>query len=460
MKNNDINDIVNYILNNIKKRFSFLGLKNIDVLNVIKKQSFLVANYDFESFKKQLYDNVNNYYFDFLSLKIKKQKFEITDDFIDSFINENVENITKIENLILFLEKLNIDLTKEVYELIIKNKKINLLIQEIINSKKIKQGYLFELTDNFNVINIFEIYCSINGIRIIEEKTDKLSISRDSNNLKALDSLSCYMKDISKIPLLTSEEEYELALKIQNDNDASAKRKLIESNLRLVIFVAAKYTRLGLPFEDLIQEGNMGLIKAADKFDISKGCRFPTYAMYWIKKCIKESLTDKSRLIRIPRFKALELMDYRNKKEQLIKKQNNDLTFNDISDKLNIKLSEVIEYEKLLLDVCSINQQQSKDVEIPLVDMIADDSGVNVEDTVLKKIENEKLRCMLETLTDKEKIVIMCRYGFFDGEIISLSKTAVKLYENQLTDRVITREGVRLIEKKAIKKLKVKQLEN
>lgn len=262
-----------------------------------------------------------------------------------------------------------------------------------------------------------------------------------------LNLISLYLSDLREHELLSKEEEFELLKRIKEDNDEEAKNKLILSNLRLVISVAKKSLGNGLPLIDLISEGNIGLLKAIEKFDRSKGHRFSTYAVWWIRQSIKKSIINIGRDIRIPSYKHEQLSKVNKLINEYVYEHGENPTIEYIAEYLNIKPSKVVLLINEFQDVVSFNETIGDNIF--LEDVIGKDD--DVEENIIKEEQILEMRELLDKiLTDREREILELRYGLYNSKIHTLKEIGEILK--------ITRERVRQIEKKAITKLK-RQLE-
>ena len=256
--------------------------------------------------------------------------------------------------------------------------------------------------------------------------------------------ISLYLNDIQKYELLTKEEEYELLRKIREDKDEDARHLLILSNLRLVISVAKKSMGNGLLLIDLISEGNIGLIKAINKFDYEKGHRFSTYAVWWIKQSIKKAVINKGRDIRIPSYKYEQLSKVNRTIMEYISEFGETPTTKYIADKTELKESKVVLLLNEFQDILSLNETIGDNIF--LEDVIG--ASDNIEEKIIKEDQLAEMRDLLDNiLSDREKEILELRYGLYDNKIHTLKEIGDMLS--------ITRERVRHIEKKAITKLKL-----
>ena len=256
--------------------------------------------------------------------------------------------------------------------------------------------------------------------------------------------ISLYLNDIQKYELLTKEEEYELLRKIREDKDEDARHLLILSNLRLVISVAKKSMGNGLLLIDLISEGNIGLIKAINKFNYEKGHRFSTYAVWWIKQSIKKAVINKGRDIRIPSYKYEQLSKVNRTIMEYISEFGETPTTKYIADKTELKESKVVLLLNEFQDILSLNETIGDNIF--LEDVIG--ASDNIEEKIIKEDQLAEMRDLLDNiLSDREKEILELRYGLYDNKIHTLKEIGDMLS--------ITRERVRQIEKKAITKLKL-----
>ena len=262
----------------------------------------------------------------------------------------------------------------------------------------------------------------------------------EENNLNLI---SLYLSDIQKFHLLSKEEEYELLKKIREENDEQARQLLILSNLRLVISTAKKLLGNGLPLIDLISEGNIGLIKAINKFDYNKGHRFSTYAVWWIKQSIKKAIINTGRDIRIPSYKYEQLAKVNKVITDYVAQHGESPSTSYIANEVELKESKVILLLNEFQDVISLNETIGDNIY--LEDIIGKND--DVEEKIIKEDQLSEMRDLLDnTLTEREKEILELRYGLYNNKIHTLKEIGSILN--------ITRERVRQIEKKAIIKLK------
>ena len=310
-------------------------------------------------------------------------------------------------------------------------------------------------SDTLNLIidDISDEGVDFNSIEPVEEDDDTIAIEEPKtqeslNSVNSDDSVRIYLQQIGKIPLLTPEEELEVAKKIYETQSEIARKVLINANLRLVVSIAKKYIGRGLSFLDLIQEGNMGLIKATEKFDYTKGYKFSTYATWWIQQSITRAIADKARIIRLP----IHLIESINK----IKKATMDLTTElgripvkqEIADKMGIPVSKLTSIIKATQSTISIDTPTGqKDDSNKIIDYIVDESTIAPDSLVSQESMLDDIKDMLEQLSQKERDVLILRFGLNNDGNKKILDEIGSIYG-------VSRERIRQIENRAISKLK------
>ena len=273
-------------------------------------------------------------------------------------------------------------------------------------------------------------------------ENDMGEVSKEFANLD--DSVKMYLKEIGSIPLLTKEEELELAKKV-SEGDELAKQKLVESNLRLVVSVARKYLRKGMPMLDLIQEGTLGLIKAAEKFDYTKGFKFSTYATWWIRQGITRAIADQARTIRVPVHMVEKINKLSSVSALLAAELGRDPKPEEIADKMDMSVNKVVEVINVSQKPTSIESTVGKEDDTELEEVLPDKNALSPEEIVTASLLKEQIEEILGTLTEKEKGVLELRFGLNGGERHTLEEVG-KAFN-------VTRERARQIENKALRKL-------
>ena len=285
----------------------------------------------------------------------------------------------------------------------------------------------------------------------IEDLKEVEDIKVEDINLSNLEGVSTddpvrmYLREIGRIPLLTYEDEIELAEKILEGNE-EAKQKLAESNLRLVVSIAKKYVGRGMLFLDLIQEGNMGLIKAVEKFDYTKGYKFSTYATWWIRQAITRAIADQARTIRIPVHMVETINKLIRTSRHLLQRLGREPTPEEISEELEMPVEKVMEIQKIAQDPVSLETPIGEEDDSHLGDFIQDEDSPAPHDAAAYTLLKEQLEEVMNTLTPREAKVLKLRFGLEDGKARTLEEVG-REFE-------VTRERIRQIEAKALRKLR------
>ena len=259
------------------------------------------------------------------------------------------------------------------------------------------------------------------------------------------DPVRMYLKEIGKVPLLTNEEEIALAKRIENGDEA-AKKKLAEANLRLVVSIAKRYAGRGMQFLDLIQEGNLGLIKAVDKFDYRKGFKFSTYATWWIRQAITRAIADQARTIRIPVHMVETINKLIRVSRQMIQELGREPSPEELAERMELPVEKVREIQKISQEPVSLETPVGKEDDSPLGDFIRDDNIPVPADEATFVLLKEQLLEVLSTLTEREQRVLRLRFGLDDGKARTLEEVGKEFN--------VTRERIRQIESKALRKLR------
>lgn len=259
--------------------------------------------------------------------------------------------------------------------------------------------------------------------------------------------IKLYIKDIKNIPLLSASEELELALKIKKGNKA-ARAKMIRSNLRLVINIAKRYSYLGVPMMDLIEEGNLGLMKAVEKFNPKRGFRFSTYAAWWIRQFITRAIANQGKTVRVPVYMVELAMRFKKVSEQLSHKHKHRPRMSDIAKKMKISVKRVKLLNKMITKITSLNAPVGDDGgNAQFIDLLGDDALAIDQKNAVDFLQNDRIKELLTRITPRERRILSLRFGLKDGAPHTLSETAKKFG--------VTRERVRQIEEASIKKLRI-----
>ena len=280
---------------------------------------------------------------------------------------------------------------------------------------------------------------------IEEITTEELKVDDNLEGIKIDDPVRMYLREIGKIPLLTYDQELDLAKKILEGNE-DAKKKLTESNLRLVVSIAKKYIGRGMSFLDLIQEGNMGLIKAVEKFDYTKGYKFSTYATWWIRQAITRSIADQARTIRIPVHMVETINRLLRTSRHLLQQNGREPTPEELAAEMDMPVERVIEIQKIAQDPVSLETPIGEENDSHLGDFIKDDDTPSPQDAASETMLREQLNDIMKTLTPREAKVLRLRFGLDDGKARTLEEVGKTFH--------VTRERIRQIEAKALRKLR------
>ena len=264
-------------------------------------------------------------------------------------------------------------------------------------------------------------------------------------NIRIDDPVRMYLKEIGKVPLLTADEEVELALRMEQ-GDEKARKELAEANLRLVVSIAKRYVGRGMQFLDLIQEGNLGLIKAVEKFDFRKGYKFSTYATWWIRQAITRAIADQARTIRIPVHMVETINKLSRVQRQLLQENGREATPEEIAEEMDVPVSKVREIMKIAQEPVSLETPIGEEEDSHLGDFIPDTQMMVPADAAAYSLLKEQLMEVLGTLTDREQQVLRLRFGLDDGRARTLEEVGSQFG--------VTRERIRQIEAKALRKLR------
>ena len=285
-----------------------------------------------------------------------------------------------------------------------------------------------------------------NGIRIVDDyEKDKELYDQLLKEISMDDPVKMYLKDIGKVPLLSADDEIDLARKMM-DGDEDAKRELSVANLRLVVSIAKRYVGRGMQFLDLIQEGNLGLMKAVEKFDYQKGFKFSTYATWWIRQAITRAIADQARTIRIPVHMVETINKVVRVQRLLLQQYGREPTPEEIAKEMGIPEQRVIEILKISQDPVSLETPIGEEEDSHLGDFIEDEQALAPTDVVASNLLKEQLIKVLDTLTPREEKVLRLRYGLDDGKPRTLEEVGKEFN--------VTRERIRQIEAKALRKLR------
>ena len=313
-----------------------------------------------------------------------------------------------------------------------------------IDNDSLDEIYNTLMENDIQVISTEEDDEGSNG-KILEEEPLILSDAELTKDININDPVRMYLKEIGKISLLSPEEELVLSEQVAS-GDEEAKNKLAESNLRLVVSIAKRYVGRGLLFLDLIQEGNIGLMKAVDKFDSDKGYKFSTYATWWIRQAITRALADQARTIRVPVHMVETINKMSRIQRQLTLELNREPSEEELAKKMNLSLDKIREVIKISQEPVSLETPIGEEDDSHLGDFIKDESSMSPEEYATNEILKEEIKSVLMTLQVREQEVLELRFGLVDGTCHTLEEVGKKFN--------VTRERIRQIEAKALRKLR------
>ncbi len=398
-----------------------------------------------------------------ISYKDKKEKLKKAQEGIKEKIknkeNKNGDNVVieKKQGTVEQVDRAEMDEN-------LKKEKVNKIIKKAKENGKITYGELATELDDVNPEQIDEVFDEFEkmGVDLLKEDFD--DEEPDIEDLKEVEELKLdeitettyeginvddpvrmYLREIGRIPLLKYEQELELAKRIL-DNDEDAKQELAESNLRLVVSIAKKYVGRGMLFLDLIQEGNMGLIKAVEKFDYTKGFKFSTYATWWIRQAITRAIADQARTIRIPVHMVETINKLIRTSRHLLQQLGREPTPDEIAEEMEIPVEKVMEIQKIAQDPVSLETPIGEEDDSHLGDFIQDEDSPAPHDSAAYTLLKEQLEEVMNTLTPREAKVLKLRFGLDDGKARTLEEVGREFQ--------VTRERIRQIEAKALRKLR------
>ena len=346
----------------------------------------------------------------------------------------------------------------------VKDEKVNSILKKAKEKGKITYEDLAKELDDVEPDQIDQVFDAFEEIGVDLLRDDDFEEEPDVEDLKEVENLKLdeitdtsyeginvddpvrmYLKEIGKVPLLSSEEEIELAQKIE-EGSQYAKKKLAEANLRLVVSIAKRYVGRGMLFLDLIQEGNLGLIKAVEKFDYRKGYKFSTYATWWIRQAITRAIADQARTIRIPVHMVETITKVKKVSSQLLHKNGHDPSPEEIAKELDMSVERVREIMRIAQDPVSLETPIGEEEDSHLGDFIPDDDAPAPAEAASLVLLKEQINQVLSTLTEREEKVLRLRFGLEDGRSRTLEEVGQQFN--------VTRERIRQIEAKALRKLR------
>ncbi len=420
--------------------------KDLDetVFTNIVKRSFMQASFDVNSEtiedKIKKYEEVLSQNFELLNnINYNKIIFEIINNL--SIHDKYEDNLCEINKLSVMIDDNNINEIDMIMDIPIVNK----IVARIINHNYLllKNSNINEIFENELLIALVEMYCSKNDIDICEERLSSKTYMSYSDDIIAM-----YMREIVKYPLLTKEQEDYYCQRILT-GDLGAKKYFVSCNLRLVVNIAKRFVNRGVAFEDLIQEGNIGLIKAVEKFDVTKGYKFSTYATWWIRQYIRRTVYDKNNIIRLPSYMMELVNKFKIVNREWISKYDKNPTDEDYARILGISLFKVIEIKNIIdnyLNISSLNTLAGDDSDTEFGDLIPDNSVDIQENYENRNLRLELYKKMRESgLNEREIDILKSRFGFYGVEL-TLAEVGKKYN--------LSRQRVQQIEENALRKIR------
>ncbi len=454
MDSKQIYNLLLPIINKLYLSFEYADISSEDYEKLVLKEI---------SDSKKIYKS-NKDYTDYIKRKIKFHLYEIIKEklfnletsftLLNNYINKKLVNVSNSKDAIQNFKKLSDFLGTYNYipnpdlliNLINENVNFNKMITLIFNEyhDQIISGKAEEIFYDSLLLSVIDAYCMLNNIEI--DDVENINEDYDSSIINSTSIINTYLKEIGRIPVLSKEEERKLFVRI-NEGDSEAKDLFIKSNLKLVVSIAKKYTDRGLSLLDLIQEGNLGLMLAVDKYDVNKGFKFSTYATHWIRQAITRSIANKGRNVRISAHMYEKISQYK----QIVTKMEDKLvrnpTIKEIAKEMDLSVSDVSMLRNFQVDTVSLNTYVGEDEESELEDFIPSNS-----DTPEEIFMNDSLQSQVKILFEKCKLrpneidVLMLRYGFNDKEPMTLEEIGEKYN--------VSRERIRQIQVGAIKKIR------
>ena len=339
------------------------------------------------------------------------------------------------------LEKMGID---EILEPVVKDEEPDDYVEDVVSIDDVDPEVIAK-DETIPLLDLDFIEPTPEELAVEEIPAEELEEDLITDTMVLDDPVKLYLKEIGRVPLLSAEEEIDLAIRI-NDGDARAKKRLTEANLRLVVSIAKRYVGRGMHFLDLIQEGNVGLIKAVEKFDHTKGFKFSTYATWWIRQAITRAIADQARTIRIPVHMVETINRLKKAQSQLLHENGYDPSEEQIADRMGLTVERVREIMRVAQEPVSMETPIGPEEDSRLVDFIRDEEAAAPDEAALKTITNEDIDAVLKTLAPREEEVIRLRFGLRDGRCHTLEEVGSQFN--------VTRERIRQIEAKALRKLR------
>ncbi len=450
MKKNEIIEKYNLFINELMKKYDYLCLSNDSFIDIIKLELEKLVeskeDLDLEKDQKLIKKCIVVSILKYIKEQLSNNNYKIISNWIDKEIKADQDELSSFYALVKFFEKFNYEPSVKCVNYLLKNnKKLENIIKNIVTKygNEIEEVQSENALNDLNLLLFVETYCESNNLLVNNNNNDT---NKEREIVYNDDSVRSYLLEIGNCPLLSSEEEKKLFTLVAQ-GDEKARKKAIESNLRLVVSIAKKYVGRGLDFLDLIQSGNLGLMKAIEEYDVNKGFKFSTYATWWIRQAITRSIADQARTIRIPVHMVELINKYRIVKHNLELKLNHEPTEGEIAEEMGISIEKVQDLSKHSAEPVSLYTPIGEEEDSSLMDFIPS-TEETVEDKFTLNISSDLMLQLINNsrLTDREKTILFARYGFYNGEQYTLDQVGKALN--------ITRERVRQLQKKAEDKIR------
>ena len=449
-KNYKLDELINFVFIEVKEKYKFMNLNDIDILEKVRSMSLKVKCDNIKQAVDVILESMNLLYIKEINEKIKQDDYTYVYNYIYNLgFDDDVDNNIKcFEKLIKFLEDINFPFdNKNALDELISCDSLSDFLYVICSNDVITKFGIKDVRFDSDILCLIEHYCFKVGIEFKNNNIKNIN-KRTRKNEYTDDSIKAYLDSIGYFPVLSEVELIKLIREYKITGNLEIRNKILNANLRLVVFLAKSYCTSNVDFLDLIQEGNIGLMRAIDKFDVDKGFKFSTYATYWIRHSIIRFIDEKSATIRFPVGVREVLKKYMKEKKNFVINVKREPTSEEMADCLGVSIDDILYYDNLLMlsVTASLDFKISEEENIVLYDVLEDPRFSSPEELYITNSLHEQLIKSLDLLTEKEAEILKLRFGFFNGEPVTLYEVGKKFG--------ITGERVRQLEDRALKKLK------